>query len=411
MRIGLPQSEATLKMQTVMARGRGEPSTISCRSALETIRPYQPTSGRPPRQSKCSRSIRSTLKGASSVVLQDPSFPPRSGPTCSRTHLSTSIKFSSQMQGKSIDMSEVVVTGSSRGLGTKRPSSSSSPIEMRNSRPMVPTSRTAFSPTRIHPIESSITIGEFGRGQQNRADFVYLTSPRSSPITPTSSLIPVRQGHQGPHAGLDRPRVGSGSARWTFAGGSISGHVATLQHAGSDTHVSSAGDAGTPSLPARTELAAVTEDRHSANKYPRFTRGFLWELATDSHCIMPSASASERAPPLPGPPSGILNDPDTIYTLSHFPHLFGIGTPMNVPRFASLTRTGLSSTPSFVGLRRVSGHRLTTIPGSTPPCATSPNGRSHPVRRCSAGGSAMRKSVSVVSRRRSLRFLTHTYLG
>jgi hypothetical protein len=98
---------------------------------------------------------------------------------------------------------------------------------------------------------------------------------------------------------------------------------------------------GTSPLPALsdqalTESERVTEGQHNKIKYPRFTRGFLWKLRSDSRYLTPSASATEHVPPLPAPPDSILRDPDTVYTLTHFPDLFKVVTPINVKRFSSL---------------------------------------------------------------------------
>ncbi|KAH9960229.1 hypothetical protein BGW80DRAFT_1134682, partial [Lactifluus volemus] len=46
--------------------------------------------------------------------------------------------------------------------------------------------------------------------------------------------------------------------------------------------------------------------------------------------------------PLPSPPTSILSDSATLFTLTNFPHLFQVVTPINVDLFASL----LSSHPN-----------------------------------------------------------------
>jgi hypothetical protein len=86
-------------------------------------------------------------------------------------------------------------------------------------------------------------------------------------------------------------------------------------------------------------MTDVKADLPNESSYPRFLRGFVWESSTKSHFMSPSATATEFAEPLPSPPPSILNDPATTYTLTHFPHLFRIVTPINIDRFSSLLST------------------------------------------------------------------------
>ena len=76
---------------------------------------------------------------------------------------------------------------------------------------------------------------------------------------------------------------------------------------------------------------------------PRFLRGFLWDGS--DYSVSPTALATLHDDPLPVPPLSEFS-PDATSTLTAFPHLFKIVTPINVSVFHSLLRS--HPNPSFV---------------------------------------------------------------
>ena len=68
---------------------------------------------------------------------------------------------------------------------------------------------------------------------------------------------------------------------------------------------------------------------------PRYARDFLWE--EDRHpTFLTSADLSERAPPMPLPPSRSCFTPDFLHTLDSHPTLFKVVTPVNVDKLEYL---------------------------------------------------------------------------
>ncbi|KAF5369108.1 hypothetical protein D9615_010430 [Tricholomella constricta] len=71
---------------------------------------------------------------------------------------------------------------------------------------------------------------------------------------------------------------------------------------------------------------------------PRFRRGFVW---SDSHSyspdnISPSALYTETAPPLPSPPSHLVNDPLIQASLHSMRHHVKVDTPFDVDKFEAM---------------------------------------------------------------------------
>ena len=71
-----------------------------------------------------------------------------------------------------------------------------------------------------------------------------------------------------------------------------------------------------------------------ASERPKFFHNFLWRK--EEITVTPSASATETAPPLPGPPPSEFLNQSAIKTIQNNPSLFSIVTPINVSRFESL---------------------------------------------------------------------------
>ncbi|KAI0039985.1 hypothetical protein FA95DRAFT_1684034, partial [Auriscalpium vulgare] len=93
-----------------------------------------------------------------------------------------------------------------------------------------------------------------------------------------------------------------------------------------------------PSVAPATPLSmrAANPFAHNGSKGPRLYRGYLWETSDDFSYITPSATATETADPIPGPPLSARSDPVALSTLRDHPSLFQIVTPINVDRFEAL---------------------------------------------------------------------------
>jgi len=94
-----------------------------------------------------------------------------------------------------------------------------------------------------------------------------------------------------------------------------------------------------------TEIATAT--RHRENEtglQPKYLRYNLW--GADHQKLMTTAEWSETASPLPRPPDAEFKNAVSNSTLSSFPHLFAVHTPINVDRFEALL--GHHPNPCFV---------------------------------------------------------------
>ncbi|KAF5368147.1 hypothetical protein D9615_010186 [Tricholomella constricta] len=71
---------------------------------------------------------------------------------------------------------------------------------------------------------------------------------------------------------------------------------------------------------------------------PRFRRGYVWSDSSSPHSenISPSALYTETAPPLPMPPSHLLDDPDIKRSLLAMEHHIKVETPFDVDKFESM---------------------------------------------------------------------------
>ena len=68
---------------------------------------------------------------------------------------------------------------------------------------------------------------------------------------------------------------------------------------------------------------------------PHFRQGFLWS-SSPSNSISPATLSTETAPPLPSPPSHLLNDPIILKALSSLEGFIKVDTPFNVDRLETL---------------------------------------------------------------------------
>ncbi|GBE80967.1 hypothetical protein SCP_0306900 [Sparassis crispa] len=113
--------------------------------------------------------------------------------------------------------------------------------------------------------------------------------------------------------------------------------IAIIADVNTDTSAQSAVPEITPPASAPRKVVPL---RTNENRYPRFSRGFLWE-----HCdqyTTPLASLSEHLRPIPGPPQNELNNPVSLRTITDNSDLFQVVTPIAVDCFEAL----LSSHPN-----------------------------------------------------------------
>ncbi|CAA7268095.1 unnamed protein product [Cyclocybe aegerita] len=68
---------------------------------------------------------------------------------------------------------------------------------------------------------------------------------------------------------------------------------------------------------------------------PRYRRGFVWSNSA-SLCESPAALLTLSAPPLPSPPSHLIDDPALISSLSAMQGFVKVDTPFNIDRLESL---------------------------------------------------------------------------
>ena len=68
---------------------------------------------------------------------------------------------------------------------------------------------------------------------------------------------------------------------------------------------------------------------------PHFQRGFVWSSSPENS-LSPVALSTETAPPLPSPPSHLLNDPIIQETLQSLYAYIKVDTPFNANRLKSL---------------------------------------------------------------------------
>ncbi|KAF5383038.1 hypothetical protein D9615_004923 [Tricholomella constricta] len=71
---------------------------------------------------------------------------------------------------------------------------------------------------------------------------------------------------------------------------------------------------------------------------PRFRRGYVWSdsLSPFSENVSPAALYTESAPPLPSPPSHLLNDPEILASLQAMGSRIKVDTPFNVDKLESM---------------------------------------------------------------------------
>ncbi|KAF9516126.1 hypothetical protein BS47DRAFT_1293006, partial [Hydnum rufescens UP504] len=76
---------------------------------------------------------------------------------------------------------------------------------------------------------------------------------------------------------------------------------------------------------------------HERVLHPKFLRGFQWDsIGSVAHSQTPSATFTETAPPVPSVPVDDYQHTNVTDTISRYPHLFTIVTPICISAFQEL---------------------------------------------------------------------------
>jgi hypothetical protein len=87
--------------------------------------------------------------------------------------------------------------------------------------------------------------------------------------------------------------------------------------------------------PRTFSFPALKQSAEDVLEGPRFRRGYLWS-STPVNSLSPAALSTESAPPLPSPPSHLLNDPIIQKTLDSLQGYIKVDTPFNIDRLETL---------------------------------------------------------------------------
>jgi len=229
-------------------------------------------------------------------------------------------------QVKLSERSDLRVIGRRPGNERRRQSSSHSHIAGMNSKNTLPISRPSSMQNTQLPTNASYSTTLRSETTLGEDKPLYSPSATVSPIYmhPLSSQTELNSSPLQPHVARDLgdPLLTPKSV------------TNTTHHLGVHTALA---DTNTCAEIVGETIRAAAVTRHKENEsglQPKYLRYNLW--GADHQKLMTTAEWSETACPLPRPPDSEFENVITNSTLSSFPHLFSVHTPIDIDRFSSL---------------------------------------------------------------------------
>ncbi len=224
------------------------------------------------------------------------------------------------------ERSDRVVTGRRLGDERRRPSSSLFRTAGTNSKNTLPTSKPSSMRNIQRPTNASYST-TLQLGTSLEADKpLYSPNVTVSPtfMHPLSSQMESNSSPRRPHVAPDledphpTPKYVTNTTHLL---------VAPTPLAATNTPAETVGET-------IQEVAATRCKGNESGLQPKYLRYNLW--GADHQKLMTTAEWSETACPLPRPPDSEFENVVSNSTLTAFPHLFSVHTPINIDRFSSL---------------------------------------------------------------------------